>query len=334
MAALAQICRAYPADVTLECAVPCKDDLDIEMGRLAALVRDAGLALDGLVVSPSVDRQSTPPGSRWPDCPPLADLYAAARRALPRPRLGGGMLSYFTELNRKRVPADRLDFVTHCTNPIVHAADDLSVMQSLEALSAITRSVRAIQGGKPYRIGPSTIAMRQNPYGSATKDNPHLVRMPMANRDARHNALFAAAWAVGYASRVAPAGLEQLVLSAFAGPFGLIADAGEPVRRGGLRPLFHVIGALAGLAGMPSIEPTGGDDSRLAILAARKADGAVSALLANLTPEPLEVDVSAMIAPGQASAILDAASLNDGWHPASPDQGHLQLPPYAVARLG
>ncbi len=87
-------------------------------------------------------------------------------------------------------------------------------MQSLEALPFITRSVRAIYGDKPYRIGPSTIAMRQNPYGSATKDNPDLVRIAMANRDPRHNALFAAAWAVGYAARVAPAGLEQLVLSA------------------------------------------------------------------------------------------------------------------------
>ena len=37
------------------------------------------------------------------------------------------MLSYFTELNRKPVPADLLDFVSHCTCPIVHAADDLSV---------------------------------------------------------------------------------------------------------------------------------------------------------------------------------------------------------------
>jgi hypothetical protein len=54
-------------------------------------------------------------------------------------RLGGGMLSYFTELNRKRVPGELIDFVTHCTNPIVHAADDLSVMQTLEALPFITR---------------------------------------------------------------------------------------------------------------------------------------------------------------------------------------------------
>ncbi len=46
-------------------------------------------------------------------------------------------------------------------------------MQSLEALPFILRSTRAIIGpGKPYRIGPSTIGMRQNPYGSRVMPNP------------------------------------------------------------------------------------------------------------------------------------------------------------------
>ena len=147
--------------------------------------------------------------------------------AFPKLRLGGGMFSYFTELNRKRVPAEQLDFITHCTCPIVHAADDLSVMQSLEALPFITRSVRALFGDKPYRIGPSTIAMRQNPYGSATKRNPDGRRIAMAERDPRHDGLFAAAWAVGYAARVVPAGLEQLTLSGFAGTFGLLGGRRE-----------------------------------------------------------------------------------------------------------
>ena len=101
------------------------------------------------------------------------------------------------EINRKRVPAERLAFVSHATNPIVHAADDESVMQTLEALPFITRSLRAIYGEKSYRIGPSTIPMRQNPYGSRTMDNPEGGRIPMAHRDPRHNALFGAAFALG-----------------------------------------------------------------------------------------------------------------------------------------
>ena len=333
MAALAALAAAYPASVTLECAVPCQRALDDELSELASLVDDAGLVLDAIVVSPSVDRRSTPPGSAWPDCPPLEELYDATRRAFPDIRLGGGMLSYFTELNRKRVPWDNLAFVTHCTCPIVHAADDASVMQSLEALPFITRSVGAIYGDRPYRIGPSTIAMRQNPYGSAAKDNPLLSRIPMAARDPRHNALFGAAWAVGYAARTTPAGVEQLVLSGFAGPFGVLAGSGEPSPRGALRPLGHVVNALASMAGMQT-RGVEADDSKVAALVAISAVGKTQALIANLTADPIAVDMSAVALRGAEAQLLSSASLaGGGWQARRIVEGRLALPAYAVARL-
>ena len=245
----AEIAEKSGLKVTLELAVPCRSPLDEEFSDVAALVKQAGLALDTLFACPSVDRQSTPPGSTWPECPPLEDIYAAARAAFPGVRLGGGMMSYFTELNRKRVPGDLIDYVGHGTNPIVHAADDLSVTQTFEALRYVINSVRAIYGDKPYRIGPSTIAMRQNPYGSVTKDNPGLSRIPMANIDPRHNGQFGAAWVLAYAATVASAGPEVLTLSTLAGSFGLVAGGGEPVAKGKLRPLGHVIARLGALAG-------------------------------------------------------------------------------------
>ena len=74
------------------------------------------------------------PGSTRPPAPPLADLYEAARSAFPGVKLGGGMFTFFTELNRKRPPAELLDFVHNVTCPNVHAADDRSVMETHEAL--------------------------------------------------------------------------------------------------------------------------------------------------------------------------------------------------------
>ncbi|MDQ0320755.1 hypothetical protein QO002_002893 [Pararhizobium capsulatum DSM 1112] len=245
----AAIARVHQGTTSLEIAVPCQRSLDDELQEIASAMRAAGFAPDAVMVCPAIDRQSTPPGSKWPDCPPLEDVYAAARKAFPGIRLGGGMLSYFTELNRKRVPGDRLSFISHCTNPIVHAADDISVMQTLEALPFVTRSVRAIYGDKSYRIGPSTIPMRQNPYGSRTMDNPDGGRIPMANRDPRHNGDFAEAFAMAYAAQVLDAGLECLTLSALTGPFGLFADDGEPTPAGGRRPLFNAVERLAGFAG-------------------------------------------------------------------------------------
>ncbi|TPK76724.1 hypothetical protein FJ527_14235 [Mesorhizobium sp. B2-4-18] len=306
----ARLAAAYPVSTTLECVVACAGDLDAELSEVADMVRRAGLRLDAIAVSPAVDRQSTPPGSAWPACPPLEDVYAAARRAFPGLRLGGGMFSYFTELNRKRVPAGQLDFITHCTNPIVHAADDLSVMQSLEALPFITRSMRAIFGTKPYRIGPSTIAMRQNPYGGATKDNPQGQRIAMANRDPRHAARFAAAWTIGYAARVAPAGLEMLTLSSFAGPFGVVAGSGEPAAEGSPRPIFQAVKGLCELAGLTHVSAMTSDETRVLALAGRSASGETIVWLANLTPNDMRVDASAL------------------------GRGDLVMSPYAITSIG
>jgi D-apionolactonase len=320
----------------LELALPCRDDPHAELLEIAAAVQNAGLALSSLIVSPSVDRRSTPPGSKWPDCPPLENVYSAARKAFPGLRLGGGMLSYFTELNRKRVPPEQLDFVTHATNPIVHAADDLSVMQTLEALPFITRSVRSIYGSKPYHIGPSTIAMRQNPYGSAAKANPSLERMPMANRDPRHNALFAAAWAVGYAARCLAAQPEMLTLSALAGDFGLIAGAGEPSPMGGVRPLFHVVKALSELAGSGWTECLVSQPDHIAAIAAADITGERSVIIANLTPEPRVVKTARLVLSETATtAILDESSValasNGVLSSASVTGGSLLLNAFAVA---
>ena len=311
----AEIAEQSGLKVTLELAVPCKRPLDEALAEAAALVRKAGLTLDTVFTCPSVDRQSTPPGSVWPDCPPMEDVYATVRAAFPGVRLGGGMMSYFTELNRKRVPGDLIDYVSHCTNPIVHAADDLSVMQTFEALRYVVRSTRAIYGDTPYRIGPSTIAMRQNPYGTSTKENFSGARIPMANIDPRHNGQFGAAWTLAYAATVASAGLEVLTLSTLAGPFGLVAGEGEATAAGDLRPLAFVLARLGALAGeaVVAVETSRPD----AVLGLATRD---RLLLANITPEAQNVSLPEN--PRRVSLIgAESADLPKA-------DGKLTLPPY------
>lgn len=277
----AKLAKEHSGRISLEIALPCQNALLDETRDIARAMKAAGFRPDAIMISPAIDRQSTPPGSTWPLCPPLEDVYASARAAFPDVQLGGGMLSYFTELNRKRVPGEQIDFVSHCTNPIVHAADDLSVMQTLEALPFITRSVRAIYGNKPYRIGPSTIPMRQNPYGSKTMDNPDGKRIAMANRDPRHNAKFAEAFAMAYAVLVLDAKLDSLTLSALTGPFGLIADIREPWTAGSRRPLCNAVKTLAALAGKTWRSCHASNPSKISVFAVDKG-----LWLINITPEP------------------------------------------------
>ena len=132
--------------------------------------------------------------------------YRAARAALPDTRLGGGMFSFFTELNRKRPPVALLDFVTFTTVAIFHAGDDRSAMEGLESLPYLAKSVAAFIDGKPYHVGPSAIGLRMNPYGEAPMANPRNIRQAMNGMDPRQRGLFAAAWSVGFVARFAKGG--------------------------------------------------------------------------------------------------------------------------------
>lgn len=320
MKAFAQLQRESRIPVTLEYVVACDSDLAVEFAKLAGMVREAGLDLAALAVCPSVDRQSTPPGSEWPPCPPLGEIYDAARLAFPGTLLGGGMFSYFTELNRKRPPVEMLDFVTHGTNPIVHAADDISVMETLEALPDIFRSTRAIIGdGRTYRLGLCSIPMRQNPYGTHTMDNPDGRRITMARRDPRQNGLFAAAWTLGYAARVAGHDIASFVPAALTGPSGILDEALT-------LPVHAVIRALCRMAGKAVMPCRSSDEAR--VLALSTED---TLLVANLMPVAQEVAIG--VTP-LAVSILHAGHFGASFDDVEEsDSGPLILPPYAVARI-
>lgn len=254
-------------DLELICRFDGSETPEAELEAHAAAIAASGFAPASVFVCPSVDRQSTPPGSDWPDCPPLEQVHAAAARAFPGQVRGGGMASLFTELNRKRPPLETLDFVSHGLCPIVHAADDVSVMETLEAVPHIARSARAIIGSRDYRIGPATIAMRQNPYGSRTIPNPDGGRVCMTDDDPRHRGAFAAAYALGLAAALAPFDIAVWTPATLYGPRGVVDNSG---------PLPQVLRALAGIAGQPLQEA--GIREGLAVLEA----GAVR-LRANLT---------------------------------------------------
>ncbi len=162
------------------------------------------------------------------------------------------MLSSFTELNRKRPKAALFDFITHTTCSIVHAADDRSVMETLETLPAIIASTRAMIGEKPYRIGPSAIAARMNPYGEGVLDNPSNRRVCLTNHDPRQRGLFNAAWTLGYIAACAYGGVTSVAMGAATGPLGFVhhraADRPQPyfdsIDGPAVYPAFHVMAGL------------------------------------------------------------------------------------------
>jgi hypothetical protein len=340
---MAALGKAIGADLWLEFVVPSVDKFEQDLQRLGRSLTELGKPFASVMISPAPDLKCTLPGSPRPPCPPLDACYRAARTALPDVRLGGGMFSFFTELNRKRPPFDLLDFVTFTTVAIFHAGDDRSAMESLESLPYLAASVQAFIHGKPYHVGPSSIGLRMNPYGESPMANPENVRQAMNGMDPRQRGLFAAAWSLGFVARFAGGGAETITLGGGIGEFGITyakMDYRQPYfdEKGGVYPVYHVFKGLAALKGRPLVEVTISEPCEVQAIAA-EIDGGVEIWIANLTSRmktvELAVEFSGSVALLTASefelATQDFSAMNSLDHKFVDQQ--LILAPYAVARL-
>ena len=342
-----QLGRTTKADVMLEVILPGIQTPDAELEPIAAAIKSANLTPAAIAVSPAMDLRGVLPGSKGPAGPTLEQIYKAARAAFPNVRLGGGTFAFFTELNRKRPPVELLDFVTHTTCPIVHAADDVSVMETLEALTYVVQSAKVLIAGKGYHIGPCSIPARLNPYGASTAPNPGNARVCLSNMDPRQRGLYGAAWAVGYVAALAGGGPSAITLGAATGPAGMIyrrTNYAQPyfdeAGASSVYPLYHVIAGLAAASGGKVIAAKSSAPGKVAALAVRGKSGE-TLWLANLTGETQSAKVSGFTG-GARLHVLDegsfvAATSDVGWlsegGKALKKVGSVELAPYAVARI-
>ncbi|MGE3875896.1 MAG: hypothetical protein AB7F74_23325 [Parvibaculaceae bacterium] len=295
--AMLKVARALKADAWLEAVVTRVDGFQEEIAALGKIVARLKHPFKAVFLSPASDMKSTQPTGPWPPCPPLSDIYKLARLLFPDARIAGGMMSFFTELNRKRPPAEFADFITFTNSALVHAGDDRSVTEGLEALPAMAKSVGAFSGGKPFAVGPSAIGMRFNPYGAAPQANPRDLRQAMNCNDPRQRGLLGAAWNLAYFAHFARNGAEAIALGGLTGPFGAIhskqawPQAWFDANKGGLYPVFHVLRGLARLEGADLLDTTISRPREVQALAARRKDGKTELWVANLTGDPVTVDI-------------------------------------------
>jgi hypothetical protein len=307
------LCEETGARCVLEIVVESLDRYARELEGVARLVAESGLKLSAIAVCPVGDLKAVLPAGARPPAPPLDRLYAAARAAFPGVKLGGGMFSFFTELNRKHPPAALLDFVTNTTCPIVHAADDRSVMETHEALPWQVSTARSFLGKTPHRVGPSAIGCRDNPHGAAFTPNPDNQRVCLAKMDPRQRGLFGAAWTLAYIATLAREGVETITIGAPTGPLGLVyrkTDDAQPffdaLEGPAVYPAYHVVSGLARAAGGRLVSTTSSDPAKVECIAVR-GKGGTNLWLANRTAENQKVTLSGV---GAAAfvAMLDEAS--------------------------
>ena len=284
-------------------------DLEIVLGEgdPSAILLRVAAELDAVGSSPRrvfalpIDwMRSYQPGEAPPPST-LETCIASASVAFPNVQIGAGMMTNFTEMNRNRPRSGFGHFVTHGNTAIVHAADDTSVWQTLEALPHIFESAKAIAAGRAYRLGLMSIGMRSNPYGNGLVSNPDRQQIAMAGEDPRQTTTFAAAYAIGAAAAAAMANVEAMALAAPLGRFGVMRNAGPSIA---VFPIFHAIRALIQISGKAVTKLQGLDQGLVGVAA---SDG--NLLVANCSTG------EAMF---QAPQTIEARILTDG-DPATTD---------------
>ncbi|MHA1547955.1 MAG: D-apionate lactonase [Alphaproteobacteria bacterium] len=315
-------------ELDLEVVVPQAEPLEAYLRRVSMALGAAGVAPRRVMVLPEAYLKSYQPDADWPTGDTPADAASSARRAFPDAEIGVGVLTNFTELNRCRPDVPLGDFVTHGTTAVVHAVDDLSVVQTLEALADIYSSTRAFAGSLSYRLGLCSIGMRDNPYGASVAENPDDNRIAMARYDPRHKALFGAAFAVGVAAAAAGSGVQAFAPAGIDGPFGLGSFDGGTFQP---YPIFHVVRALTRLQGLPLV-PTPALPDGVHGLAVRHAGGN-ALLLANCGFEPKEIAFGERVPVHRldSSTVRTSATQINWLDTASGPVRSLQMDPFSVA---
>jgi len=330
LTSLARLRDRLDAEIDAEIVIPAGSEPSAVLAGIAEALDEAGLQPARVMALPETYLSSYQPSGPWPDGPTPAEAAREARKAFPNARIGGGVLTNFTELNRCRPQAGAFDYITHGTTAIVHAADDRSVIETLEALPQVFASGQKLSDGKPYRLGLVSIGMRSNPYGADVAPNPENVRQTMARNDPRQAGLFAAAWAVGAIGAAAESGIAALSPSALTGPFGIQSDD-EPVR---VSPLAHVVCFAAKLSANPAMALDGLPAGVRGFSAG--LGGRVRCALSNLGAAPATIalgELTGLVRILDVTSVAQAAGSPD-WldvSGASRITGSLVLDPFAIA---
>ena len=107
--------------------------------------------VDKLLICPKIYLNSFQPAGDWPSVPKLGDYYKEAKTQLPDIQIFSGMVTNFTELNRKK-PDGEFDGINFSFTPIVHDASDYGVLDTPNSIKFILHSINNFTKDTPIPV--------------------------------------------------------------------------------------------------------------------------------------------------------------------------------------
>ena len=195
------------------------------------------ISVDKILICPKIYLNSFQPAGEWPSVPKLGDYYKEAKIQLPDVHIFSGMVTNFTELNRKK-PDGKFDGINFSFTPIVHDASDYGVLDTPNSLKYILHSVNNFSKDTPIHIGPMTLGMHFNPYGEKLAANIDQVRLEMTDLDPRHDSLIGLNWTIAVFVETLSKNTKFITIASLKGVHGILTENNQK------RPLFYLYEVL------------------------------------------------------------------------------------------
>ena len=270
--------------VSLELALFLTDAASEELRSFATVVEQVKPPIETYFIFHKTEASTS---AQWVDL---------ARRCLSDAKIGAGTNAYFTDLNRGRPPVESLDLVCYSINPQVHAFDNSSLVETLEAQAVTVESARQFTGGLPIAVTPVTLLARFNPNATGPEPEPAPGELPV-QVDIRQISLFGAGWTLGSIKYLSESGASSVTYYETSGWRGVMETAdGSPLPDkfrslpGAVFPLYHVLADVGEFVGGKVLVSKSSDSLKVEGIVLRK-NGKTRTLLANLIPEPQQVRV-------------------------------------------
>ena len=212
-----------------------------ELTKIDIFINANNINLDKILICPKIYLNSFQPAGEWPKVPELNEYYKIAKKMFSNSQIVSGMVTNFTELNRKR-PKIFYDLVSFSFTPIVHDSSDFGVLNTPETIPYIFKTLKNFSNGTNVHIGPIGIGMYFNPYGENLINNKKKIRLEMANSDPRHDELFSLTWTLAIFIQSINKESKFFTFNSIYGHHGILNKDNTK------RPLYHLNNFLISLS--------------------------------------------------------------------------------------
>jgi hypothetical protein len=193
----------------------------------------------------------------------------------------------FAELNRNRPSEAPAGGVWFSLNPQMHAVDDLTLIENLQAQSSALASLREWMEGAPVTVSPVTLRARMDRRAHKTLSRQREPELPDA--DPRQMSLLGAGWTLGSLKHLAEGGAANVTYYETSGALGVMGlQVDSQSLPGFVYPMYHVFCDIAEFKGAEVVRITSSDPLRADGMAFVEP-GRLHIIVANYSAETVKV---------------------------------------------